>query len=436
MSDVPARHHQKAHHPMEDIVNTARGSMPQADADLMDEGVGHVRRHRKTSFSSDDDAAALEPEPAAKPWKRNQVPPGFEGGWRSLMKNKPPKKKHKFQDQTNGIMDLVQTPTTYTAWHPDSTDAVLKASAKSQLKAAERAFDAPDGEFFLQLRSDTARAVSSESTAVSVAQLLLEQYAGTLGSATLLQLSRSDLNLAGLKSLWRQISSVNTSVAHGEHEAQTIKWCQDFQLQSVQMRSKKRATARQAASELAKTQTQSLVYGQEAKAQERFLSAVERDVQGLRKLLGQLVHQFDSTTEVIQNMKQEIARTASADPSQMTKLFALQEAVGKVEGLVSSGSAETIDMIKAAAARRERSAKMWQNNLAMVQESLSDVEKQQAQLSEEREAEAESTDQEDGLRDRYQQMCKWTLDDFHARQRQEECEKSAIQAALVVLSSP
>jgi len=78
---------------------------------------------------------------------------------------------------------------------------------------------------------------------------------------------------------------------------------------------------------------------------------------------------------------------------------------------------------------------MWRNSLVQVQEAMSDVEKQQARLTEEKEEESATNDQEDGLRDRYQQMCKWTLDDFHARQRQEECEKTAIQAALIVLSS-
>merc|ERR1719478_2050713 len=108
-----------------------------------------------------------------------------------LKSKKPVKKKHKFQDQTNGIMDLVQTPTTYTAWHPDSGDAVLKASAKNELSAAERAFDAPDGPSFLQLWTED-QASTNDGSASAVAQMLLEQYASTLSSATLLQLSRAD----------------------------------------------------------------------------------------------------------------------------------------------------------------------------------------------------------------------------------------------------
>lgn len=384
----------------------------------------------KGKLSFDDDIGNAGSSPS------KGVPQGFEGGWRSLLKKKQVKKKHKFQDQTNGIMDLVQTPTTYKAWKPDSTDAVLKASAKSELSAAERAFDAPDGSF-LQISSSTARALSSDASgATAVVQLLLEQYAGTLGSATLLQLSHSDLNLAALKTLWRQIGSVNTSVAHNEHEAQSIQWCEDFQVQSKEMKRKKRATLRQVASELAKTQTQSLVYGQEVKAQERFLSAVDRDAQELQKLLDRITHQFDSTDAMIQKLKQDILHTAAtSDASQQAKFFGMQEALGKVEGSVASGNAEILDIVKASAARREKSGTMWRNSLAQVQEAMTDVEKQQARLTEEKEEQSAASDQEDGLRDRYQQMCKWTLDDFHARQRQEECEKTAIQAALIVLSS-
>jgi len=48
---------------------------------------------------------------------------------------------------------------------------------------------------------------------------------------------------------------------------------------------------------------------------------------------------------------------------------------------------------------------------------------------------AEAAHQQDDLKDRYQQMCKWTLDDFQAKQRQETREKTAIQAALIVVST-
>jgi hypothetical protein len=398
---------------MEDMVDTAKGKIPDSD-------------------SFDDSASKVDSSSKG-------VPQGFEGGWRSLLKKKKVVKKHKFQDQTNGIMDLVQTPQTYKAWKPDATDAVLKASAKNELSAAERAFDAPDGGFFLQLESSTDRAASAEASgagAAAVVQLLLEQYAGTLGSATLLQLSHSDLNLVALKNLWRQIGSVNTSVAHNGHEAQSIRWCEDFQVQSKEMQRKKRATLRQVASDLAKTETESLVYGQEVKAQERFLSAVDRDAQELQKLLDRIKHQFESTDAMIQKLKQDILHTAATiDASQQAKFFGMQETLGKVEGIVSSGNAEIIDIVKASATRRDKSGTMWRNSLAQVQEAMSDVEKQQAFLTEEKEEQSASNDQENGLRDRYQQMCKWTLDDFHARQRQEECEKTAIQAALIVLSS-
>lgn len=331
-------------------------------------------------------------------------------------------------------MDLVQTPTTYQAWKPDATDAVLKASAKSELSAAERAFDAPDGSF-LQLRSDVNEA-SGDGSAVVVAQQLLEQYANTLGSATLLQLSRADLSLTTLKTLWNQIAAVNTTVARGEHEAQSIKWCQDFDQKSRLAKNKKRAAKRQAASELAEAQTQSLVYGQEAKAQERFHAAVDRDVHDLRALLGRASRQFDSTGAVLQKLRQDIRRTASVtDENYEAHFFGLEESLGKVEGIVASASAEITDVIKAAAARRAKSGAQWRESLAQVQEAVADVQRQQARIADEAAEQADTNDQEDGVRDRYEQMCRWTLDDFHARQRQEECEKTAIKAALIVLSS-
>lgn len=422
----------KKHHPVEDLVDTAKGDLDSStDADFSAGSHRHKHAHA-------DDA----PPPATESFEDHSsskaVPQGFEGGWRSLLKKKQAKKKHTFQDQTNGIMDLVQTPNTYTAWHPDSADAVLKKSAKAELSAAEKAFDAPDGpDSFLQLELFSQdQASTNDGSAAAVAQMLLEQYASTLNSAMLAQLSRAELSLASLKTLWKQIAAVNTTVVPNEHEAQSIKWCQDFQGQSRDKQNKKRAVRRQALAEISKTETQSLVYGQEAKAQERFLGAVKRDVQTLRDLLSGVTHQFESTGAVTQKLQKDISRTAGlADPTLEPKFFDLQMSLGKVEGLVSAGSAELVDMIKAAAARRDRSGKMWQESLAQVQEAVADVQKQQARLAEEKAEQAQSSDQEDGLRDRYQQMCKWTLDDFQARQRQDQCEKTAIQAALIVLST-
>merc|ERR1719203_160326 len=62
-----------------------------------------------------------------------------------MMKGKKKPRKHDFHDQTSGIMDLVQTPTTYTAWHPEHSDTSLAVSAKNELLAAEKAFDTSDG---------------------------------------------------------------------------------------------------------------------------------------------------------------------------------------------------------------------------------------------------------------------------------------------------
>lgn len=424
---VPAPHRKK-HHPVEDLVDTAKGDVDM-DADF---GAGsHHRKHAHEDAPTPTDS--FEDHSSSK-----AVPQGFEGGWRSLLKKKQAKKKHTFQDQTNGIMDLVQTPNTYTAWHPDSTDAVLKKSAKAELSAAEKAFDAPDGpDSFLQLELFSQdQASTNDGSAAAVAQMLLEQYANTLNSAMLAQLSRAELSLASLKTLWKQIAAVNTTIVSNEHEAQSIKWCQDFERQSRDKENKKRAARRQALAEISKAETQSHVYSQEAKAQERFLKGTKRDVQTLRDLLSRVTNQFESTGAVTQKLQKDISRTASlADTTLEPKFFDLQMSLGKVEGLVSAGSAELVDMIKAAAARRDKSGKMWQESLAQVKEAVSDVQKEQARLAEEKAEQAESSDQEDGLRDRYQQMCKWTLDDFQARQRQDQCEKTAIQAALIVLST-
>merc|ERR1719359_2505351 len=60
------------------------------------------------------------------------APAGFEGGWRSMLK---PRKKHKVVDPGNGIMDLVQTPKTYSAWKPGDADSSSPAPANAALLA-------------------------------------------------------------------------------------------------------------------------------------------------------------------------------------------------------------------------------------------------------------------------------------------------------------
>mmetsp|Transcript_30440 Transcript_30440/g.55758 ORF Transcript_30440/g.55758 Transcript_30440/m.55758 type:complete len:1055 (+) Transcript_30440:119-3283(+) len=371
---------------------------------------------------------------------RSRTPRGLEGGWKSFLKGSKRKKKHKTHDQGNGIMDLVNTPTTYTAWHPEHSDAQYTAAAKSDLKAAEAAFDAPDDSEpagFLQLRSEQALG----SRRADTAKLLLEQYADILKSPILLQLAHAQLGAKALRKLWVQLQSVNITVARSDHEAQSVQWCSDFQVESKALAKKTRVEQRQEALDLSQALTESLVLRQEIKAHSHFLQIASRDERSLQGLTGRVQHQFDSTAALLQQFQGEMSGilndlgTGSPGHADLqAHVNSLQESLGRIQGEVDAGNLEITDIINTAASRRSGALTRWQANLAQVRASLADVEHRKSAIAAAGEAQKKAKDQNRSLRDRYNQMCEWVLGEYQERQRQQESEKRAIKAALTVLN--
>merc|ERR1719327_1266618 len=76
---------------------------------------------------------------------------------------------------------------------------------------------------------------AASSSAVDAASLLLEQYAHSLGSASLLQLARSRPSLVGLRELWKRLSNADASSAAAGHDAEASMWCRDFERQTEAM---------------------------------------------------------------------------------------------------------------------------------------------------------------------------------------------------------
>lgn len=532
------------------------------------------------------DAAAADAEPAPK-----GMPTSLRGGWKAMMKGKKKPRKHDFHDQTSGIMDLVQTPTTYAAWHPEHSDTSLAVSAKNELLAAEKAFDTSDSgdgggaspesflqlarssealegsddadfgrsapetflpslltrarlvtfagafddedieddqddgtsresflqladgrearsrlnaltraldgadddddddgatpESFLQLAASpevvlppppalppmptslieepsalltvpalapllpaapaapadaAAGPISEKAEAVGAASLLLEQYAHSLGSGSLLQLARARPSLAGLKALWKRLSATDSTTSAG-HDAETSTWCRDFERQTE---ATARAAARargQAKTGLAAANAERKALEQEAAVRKHLLDELRQGSKSLNALLGSVKRRGASTAalfKAIQDQVQKLlAQNAGDDDADVSaKVAAAQEAIGRAEGLSTSGDAEVQDIISAALARRAEVERAAQAGAAQLQAHMRSAERRRAELR--RAAAPPASDAEGGtsaLKEHYGQMCRWTLDEMQARRLHEESEKDAIRAALAVLGA-
>jgi len=277
---------------------------------------------------------------------------------------------------------------------------------------------------------------SVDSANVEVANLVLEQYANTLQSTPLLQLSRAKLSLVKLKSLWEKVQTLDTS-SGGGHEAQAAKWCKDFQHEAANIVEQTSVRKRRAELSLLETETHESVLQQQAMAQSQILKVLGRDTSSLQDLLSELQDQFDSTSQTMQFLRQSAGETASrgGGADVQAGLNGLYENLGKAEGLVSAGSSEIVDILESAIQRRKSAEDKLKTNSVAVQAKLSGVRSQRMSLAQVSNSQAASSLQDKSLQDRYEQMCSWTLDDIEARKHREECEKDAIHAALIVLTA-
>lgn len=365
----------------------------------------------------------------------------LRGGWQSLVKKNKKKgaRKHVFPDQTSRIADLVQTPTTYTAWHPEHSDAAMAASAKSELLAAERAFDEDRPASFLQLdgvAQQTAleqrllpaaegSTLPSRGGPVAAASLLLERYARSLGSAALLQLSRTRLDLGRLSRLWQEVQAAGEE---GGREAQAVSWCRDFKREAQEKAEADHATRVKAAANLTEVEAEQHLLEQEAAAQERVLQVIHEGSDHLKSLLSQVRERAASLLGTIRALQKQAQQLAGQDES------GLRESLGRAEGLATSGGAEVEDLVSAALSRRQDAERSRKAATDELQQRLAALASRRTALK--ADAGRQSGGEQAGsLRAHYDQICKWTLEDLQARRHKEEAERDAIHAALAVLSS-
>mmetsp|Transcript_78372 Transcript_78372/g.227433 ORF Transcript_78372/g.227433 Transcript_78372/m.227433 type:complete len:985 (-) Transcript_78372:93-3047(-) len=437
------------------------------------------QRHKHPKAEVDDDAGSLEASapPSAPPpppprhissaslgealvSDSGAVPSALRGGWQALLKAKKAgqKKKHEFKDQTSGIMDLVQTPTAYTAWQPPShSDATLAASAKSELLAAEKAFeDSGDGPAsFVQLASAVAQAPSvsllaeasrqtseaqgaTATAAVLAAGLVLEKYAQSLESDALMRLARSRPSAARLQALWQQVRQRGRQVqgdakggAVTPQEAQALKWCADFNHESLALAQKARDDQVQTAMRLGEVGAQLRELGREVELRQREVQAAERLHRELEQLKKREGREADGIAAVVRQLQAEVL-SAGRRAGDAPDAADLREAIGRIEGGAEASAAEFQDAIAVASERRSALLQEARKELAGAQAKLQNLKAWQASQGNQSRQEVAAPSSPGMLRARYGQMCKWTMEGIQARRRREEGERDALRAALAV----
>jgi len=418
-------------------VSTDTDSSPEMPAWSPARG-DHLKRIEK-DLNNFDSPAASPRSPPASSFQDGGHMSDLRGGWQSLVKKKRKSaRKHVFNDQTTRIADLVQTPTTYTAWHPEHSDAALAASAKSELLAAERAFDDDRPAALIQLGSiehrtaleqrlpAAAEGPAAVDSPAAVAGLLLEHYGQSLGSAALLQLSRARLDAEGLR---RLAGEVQAPGEEGGREAQAVSWCRDFEREAAQRAQADFATRVMAAANLTEVEAEQHLLAQEAAAQERVLKVFHQGSKHLETLLTQVRERSSSMLDTIHSLQKDAQQFTAQD-----QFGGLHESLGRAEGLATSSMAEVEDLITAALSRRQEAEKSRKTATDQLRDRLAALERQHAALAAGVERGGEG-DQAGSLRAHYDQICKWTLEDLEARRRKDEAERDAIHAALAVLSA-
>lgn len=399
------------------------------------------------------------------------TPKEFRGGWQAMMK---PVSHHKPVVVENPILAFAQTPKTYAAWTPGGDDTPTPAS-NALLDAKKHFFD---DDSFLQLGHHLRRvhanslhrvreepdpigvlvdaaihssqesedeeapallersSVSVDSVSVSAAAVVLAEYARNLKSPSLAQLSRAKLSLPRMQRLWQAVSAAAAAPGSG-HEAQAAKWCQDFQ-RDAKRKAVQREAQRQAAENLAEAGGKVSVLQQEITAQDQMLGVFKRDATSLQSLQSQVEHQFDSTDSLIQAFREEVSSVATKisgalGTDAVVEITDLSETLGKAEGLVNAGGKEVVDIVKSMIGKRSSKQAAMQEKANQVKEQLSSAKQEHESLLQRTAITSETTADDEQVQSRYEQMCKWTLEEMNQKQHKEQREKDAIHAALIIL---
>jgi len=249
------------------------------------------------------------------------------------------------------------------------------------------------------------------------AKLLLEHYAHSLESASLLQLSRAHLSLTDMEGLWQRLQSSGASlVRRGGQAAEAEQWCIDFGHQAHASEREAREARDQEATSLPEVTVKRQVLEQEVAASERVLEVFARGAQNITMLLASVQDEAAATAAILEKFRDQIRQRFGGDDVP-AEIASAQESLGHAEGLAASGAAEIQDIIRVAIARRADATSKGEASLAQLRSKLSALKQREVALSTGSSTQATASDEDINLRKRYDHLCRWTLDTIKARRR-------------------
>jgi len=406
---------------------------------------------------------SLPPAPAEEPKSDapSSFPASLRGGWQALLAKKRTETaaKPKKPDQATAIMELMQTPKTYTAWTPDSaaSDAKSAAAAKSDLLAAEKAFDSDDDEkdekadskppktSLLQMDGGLGWAKLEEdvggsdplaffqvsqkrsspfalSGASEAAGLVLDAFAQHLHSDALLEFHRTEVSEETLQGFLDKAEVTVGDEDQEKHDLEAQKTCAAYE--------KKQAAAAKMAQDVKESQVeaeaQAKVLQHEIAARKRVAEAFGHGSQSLLKLQRELKAQEDSESKALDQLKAEANKLSPVASNAHRAVASLQDALARLDGFGARGLSELEDAIAAAAARRSASESASERELKELESQLGALQEK----AKEKENEKEGIEiAEEGL----EEMCRWTAGAIKAREEKRRNLRLAASTALAVL---
>lgn len=395
----------------------------------------------------------------------SSFPAALRGGWKGLLAKKRAEKQStpKLPDQATSIMQLMNTPTTYTAWSPDDSHDVTKTAAKKseplfdsldddekvEKPVAAKKTDARAGSHksdeleedlagsnplaFFQLDSSSQSEVFQSASFIvpnsltSMMQSLLEHFGKNLNSPSLLELSRMPLGGRSLEDLWQQVK-ISTDKTQQERDRKAQEMCKERQAKQVSTSKQELDEEIVALTKLEEAKIEGKVLENDIATREEIAKAFGRASHRFFNLKSILQKEADVEVMLLQKLHQEVSRLVPDGAAAPEDVDALESVVGSLLTVSSAAEQELEDAIAAIASRRAESERRSDRQLDALKQRLDGLEKKAAfrALGAKAVSEVAHADAPD-------EVCAMTIDSIQERLERSEGETFALRTALLVL---
>ncbi|CAE7350169.1 kif19 [Symbiodinium sp. CCMP2592] len=390
------------------------------------------------------EAQASEDEDLPKMQAPKDFPAALRGGWQGLLAKKraESKKKPSKPDDALGIMELMQTPKTYTAWQPDQGVAATAAKAKDDLLAAEKALDDDDeGEkdtpakkdvrpfhpdrasltdplAFFQFGSEVRRPALSAPKEDNLVAMLLRKFALATNSTLLMELSQEELSKESLQSLLHKLETESADAVDAQ-DSEIRKMCEAYEQESSKSMEEELSNEVHNHYAVAKAREEKKVLQREVQAREHLLSAFGRTSHRLMTAKQLIQSGAASDKQRFQQLNQEVEKLGQS-PSHTE----LQILMSSFDNLVEQEEQELTDAVVTAVSRQEQAE-------SRDQHELEDLKAKMRKLDSYAQAPATATKTE---RNKLERICAVTMSGVKARHAQHEVQCIAIRSAIALVS--